>query len=65
MVTYYDDNFGEWEDTDDPDVVEFYEQVQRESVEKECADCGRVVMLRPQYGICNSCAEKHENGLAY
>jgi hypothetical protein len=32
MPTYYDDNFGHWEDVDDPDVQEFYYQVQRESV---------------------------------
>ncbi len=63
--TYVDDNFGVWDDTDDPDVVEFYKQVQRESVEKECERCGRVVMLRPDYGICNSCADAIENGMDY
>lgn len=42
---FYDDNFGEWDDMDDPDAVEFYQQVQAESVEKECAICGRTVRL--------------------
>lgn len=57
MPSFYDDNFGFWEDMDDPDMQEFYRQVQRESVEKICERCGRKVRLRPDYAICNSCAD--------
>jgi hypothetical protein len=63
MTTYYDDNFGHWDDMDDPDMVDFYHQVQRENVEKECKGCGRMVMLRPDYAICNACATKLERGM--
>ena len=58
----HDDNFGHWDDTDDPDVVNFYHQVQRESVKKVCVDCGETVMLRPSYECCNSCADRREGG---
>ena len=64
-MPYYDDNFGMYEGTDDPDVREFYHQVQAESVEKVCSDCGRTVMLRPDYCRCNSCCEKIEQGFQY
>jgi len=60
--SYYDDNFGHWENTDDPDVRAFYRRVQAESVEKKCRGCGRLVKLRPQYGYCDGCATKRENG---
>lgn len=63
MTDYYDDNFGHWEDMDDPDNREFYKQVQKESVWKKCQGCGRRVKLRPQYGYCNSCADKRERGM--
>jgi len=42
-MTYYDENFGHWDNMDDPDMVAFYHQVQRESVEKKCQGCGRLV----------------------
>jgi len=61
----YDDNFGEWDEMDDPDVRDFYHQVQRESVSKVCVDCGQTVMLRPDYCRCNSCCEKIERGMQY
>ena len=57
----YDDNFGHYNIEDDDDL-EFYEQMQRESVEKKCKGCGRTVRIRPQYAYCNSCAEKIERG---
>jgi len=63
--TYVDDNFGVWDNMDDPDHREFYHQVQRESVRKKCQGCGRMVRLRPSYGICNSCAERAERGGDY
>lgn len=65
MPTYYDDNFGFWEDMDDPDMQRFYRQTQRESVLKTCVDCGREVMLRPDYECCSSCADRREAGWGY
>lgn len=62
MPGYYDDNYGWWDDMDDPDVVEFYHRVQEESIEKECQGCGRTVKIRPDYAYCNSCADKIEQG---
>ena len=62
MATYYDDNFGHWDDMDDPDMRDFYHQVQRETIEKECVDCGRIVNIRPDYECCNSCADLRESG---
>ena len=47
---------------DDPDMVEFYHQVQKENVEKKCEGCGQMVVLRPEYGFCNICADKRERG---
>lgn len=61
MPTFYDDNFGAWEIEDEEDI-EFYHRVQAESVEKICDGCGRTVKLRPDYGYCNSCATKIEQG---
>lgn len=63
MPGYYDDNFGFWEEMDDPDMRDFYDRVQRESVEKTCVICGRKVRLRPDYDKCNSCCEKLERGM--
>jgi rRNA maturation endonuclease Nob1 len=59
---YYDDNFGNWEDMNQEENREFYARVQRESVWKKCQGCGRRVKLRPDYGICNMCADKIERG---
>lgn len=64
MRTYYDDNFGHW-DIEDEEDLEFYHQVQRESVLKTCKRCGGEFMLRPDYAICNSCADDMERGLDY
>jgi hypothetical protein len=61
-MTYYDDNFGHWEIESEEDL-EFYRQVQQESVEKECQGCGRTVRIRPQYALCGSCADRLERGL--
>ena len=64
MRSYYDDNFGHWEISDQDDI-DFYQRVQRESRVKKCAGCGRKVRLRPQYAICNSCADRAERGGDY
>ena len=61
-MNYYDDNFGHWEDMDDPDMRDFYFQVQQTNVEKECAKCERMVSIQPHYAICNSCADRMERG---
>jgi hypothetical protein len=65
MTTFVDDNFGNWEDMDDPDVQEFYLKTQKTNVKKECQGCGRMVMIQPQYAYCNSCAEAKENGMDF
>lgn len=61
-MIYYDDNFGEWHDMDDPDMVEFYHQVQKESIRKKCKGCGRMVKIRLDYAYCNACADRIERG---
>lgn len=58
----YDDNFGHWHDSHDPEVRQFYRQVQRQSVRKTCERCGRTVRIRPEYAYCNSCADAIERG---
>lgn len=65
MPTYYDDNYGHWEDTDDPEMVEFYHETQRQSVSKICRGCGRRVKIRRDYVYCNSCAERMEKGMDF
>jgi len=65
MSGFYDDNFGHWEDMNGPDGEDnraFYRQVQRESRWKKCKSCGARVKLRPDYSICNSCADAAERG---
>jgi hypothetical protein len=61
MPSYYDDNYG-WYEIQSEEDIEFYHQVQRESVLKRCSSCKRKVKLRPEYIICNSCADKLERG---
>jgi len=65
MPDYYDDNYGHWTNMDDPDKVAFYHEVQKRSVRKKCQGCGRMVKIRRDYAICNSCAEKAERGMDY
>lgn len=60
-MSYFDDNFGHWE-IEDQDDLDFYRQVQRESVEKRCTGCGRLVRLRPDYSLCNRCCDVLERG---
>ena len=62
-MTYYDDNFGHWDDMEDIDVLNYYHYVQRVSVDKECQGCGRIVRLLPNYGYCDSCATARERGM--
>jgi hypothetical protein len=64
-MPHYDDNFGEWDDMDDPDMQDFHDHVQRTNVETECSICGRLVMLQPHYDKCNSCMEAIERGAQY
>lgn len=60
---YYDDNFGHWEDMDDPDMREFYLDVQRRSVVKKCVLCRRKVKILPQYDKCDNCTRQIETGI--
>ena len=62
--SYYDDNFGFYNIESEEDI-EFYHEMQRQSVWKKCQGCGRKVKLKPDYGICNSCAERAERGGDY
>ena len=62
MAEYYDDNFGHWDDMEDPDMVDFYHRTQRESRPTVCQGCGETFNLRPGYGYCNSCADMRERG---
>ena len=64
MSGFYDDNFGDW-DMEDEGSLEFYRQVQNESVEKTCSICGNTVRLRPQYDKCNTCMDRMERGGDY
>ena len=59
--TYVDHNYGVYTIDDESDI-EFYHQVQKESVLKTCRGCGAQVRLRPDYVICNNCADKAEMG---
>lgn len=61
MPSYVDDNFGTY-DMEDEDDLEFYRQVQAESVWKRCAGCHRRVKIRPDFGYCNTCAGRRERG---
>lgn len=65
MSNYYDENFGHWKDMNDPEMVEFYHKVQRESVLKVCARCEEKVRIRPQYSICGPCADEIEGGYGF
>lgn len=65
VMSYYDDNFGVWDNMEDPEMVKFYHQVQRESKETVCVICGRTVMLRRGYDKCNSCCDRMERGWEY
>ena len=62
MVSYYDDNFGDYDIRDEGDV-EFYRDVQRRSVLKKCRGCGRNVRILPNYTYCDGCATRIERGL--
>ena len=61
-MVYIDENFGTYEIRDEEDV-EFYREMQRTSVEKQCQGCGRWVRIQPHYAYCNACATRLEQGL--
>ena len=61
MASYYDDNYGFYE-IESQDDIDFYHQVQKDSVWKKCRECRRRVKIRRDYAICNSCADKMERG---
>jgi len=41
----------------------FYEDTQRNSVEKECKGCGKTVKIKHDYAYCNNCADAMERGM--
>lgn len=57
---FYDDNFGVWDNMDDPEMEEFYHKTQRRNVTKECSICGRVVRIKKEYDKCGRCADMIE-----
>jgi hypothetical protein len=59
---YYDDNYGVWDNTDEPEVREFYRRTQRRNVRKVCSMCGRTVYIKPEYDKCGRCADMIERG---
>ncbi len=63
-MPYYDDNFGFYE-IEGPEDIEFYHEMQRVSVRKKCAGCGKMVRIKPDYAYCNSCADKKERGMDF
>jgi len=68
-VGMYDENFGDGyqrmiDDGEDPyEVQKFYEDTQRNSVEKECKGCGKTVKIKHDYAYCNNCADAMERGM--
>jgi hypothetical protein len=64
MTTYYDDNFGHYNIEDESDI-EFYHEMQAQSVHKICKDCGQEVFIKHDYAICDSCANARERGWQY
>ena len=64
MAGHYDDNYG-WYEIEDQSDVDFYHQTQAKSVWKKCQGCGRRVKIKPEYGYCNSCADKRERGMDF
>lgn len=64
-INYFDDNFGCWDDMDDPDMQAFYRRTQRTNVRKRCTRCDRMVSIQPQYAICGPCADAIERGMDY
>ena len=61
MESYYDDNFGHWEDMDE-DAIAYYHHVQDTNVEKKCNRCGQMVKIQPPYAICDYCATRIDQG---
>ena len=61
MPIYIDDNFGEW-DMSEEGSEEFYREIQRTNVRKKCLGCSQWVKIQPQYAYCDSCATKKEQG---
>jgi hypothetical protein len=62
--TYYDDNYGFYDIRDEEDVA-FYHATQKASRRKKCQGCGRMVRIKPDYAICNACADRAERGGDY
>jgi hypothetical protein len=62
MNNYYDDNFGHWDEMENPEMRNFYRNVQKKSIKKICVDCKREVKILPDYECCDQCATRREQG---
>ena len=60
-MPYFDQNFGEW-DMSEEGMVDFFCEVQATNVEKECEGCGNIVKIQSHYAYCNDCADAIEQG---
>ena len=64
-MSYYDDNYGHWDDCDPADNEEneaFRRNVERNSVWKTCKICGERVKIQRHYDKCDSCCRQIESG---
>jgi hypothetical protein len=64
-MSYYDSNYGHWEDCDPADYEEteaFRRNVEQNSVWKTCKICGEQVKIQRHYDKCDSCCRLIENG---
>ena len=57
----YDDNFGPYNIENEKDL-EYYENSQEKSIEKECQGCHETVKILPDYTYCNIYTEKIDQG---
>ena len=55
----YSGSYG-WMEIESDEDMEFYNETVKNSVEKECKNCGELVLLRRDYSSCNSCMERLE-----
>ena len=47
----------------DVEYMRFQQSQERRAVRKPCLGCGDVVEIPPEYGYCDSCADRRELGL--
>jgi uncharacterized paraquat-inducible protein A len=62
MTTYYDSDFGQMQDMDDPDVREWYMERQTQKTRRKCSCCDQVKLMHVEYDVCGQCADQLERG---